>query len=351
MSAQGLTAEDVVAAERDSSETLSEEKLKARVVELAMAIVTTHRHMTEKLGQEMVVTEQELQESSAQREELAHKNLNQEYDLVDQAKAAKLTEIYNARTEEAKAQLMKKSQDVTEVLLESERNVAALRDAVFVQDQALDLNSRLTSLDAPVDDIRSLDERGISYKQRAAATVVASAAAVASTHGAVPSDDLTASDIFASRLLRALPEETARRGKVQAVDELRKDFDSQLHGMVAAAFSLPYGGFLSWAMSTAVGRTFASIYIVRGGSASGGVPPGVGENDVVRRNLGALSRAARHLERGELSGAVGELDAELTGLCRGRAAAWMQEARHALLVQQAARALQARARCLNATLL
>jgi len=105
--------------------------------------------------------------------------------------------------------------------------------------------------------------------------------------------------------------------------------------------------------STVVGMTFAKLYnIVDAGCATLDSFARVNEDRAVtavhlQRNLEALSLAHHHIVKGNLRAALQLLEDKLTGNCRERAADWMLQTRNALVLQQAARVVQAKVRCIN----
>merc|ERR1712039_7975 len=99
--------------------------------------------------------------------------------------------------------------------------------------------------------------------------------------------------------------------------------------------------------SEIAGRLFGLLYVLK--ADTGASNSSTSSDNVAEYNLATLSRAASHVERGDLRSAVVALEA-LQGECRSRATSWIADARHALLLQQGARAVVAKARCLNALL-
>jgi len=118
---------------------------------------------------------------------------------------------------------------------------------------------------------------------------------------------------------------------------------------ITEAFKPTESGFFS----TVVGIIFAKLYnVVDAGSATLDSFARVNEDRTVsavhlQRNLEALSLAQRHIVNGNLRAAVQLLEDKLTGNCRERAADWMVQTRNALVLQQAARVVQAKVRCIN----
>jgi len=119
--------------------------------------------------------------------------------------------------------------------------------------------------------------------------------------------------------------------------------------MASSALAPPAGGgLLAHLCAHAAGRALASLYDFRA-AADLGAERALGA-EVAQWNLALLATASELVEVGDFAGALEALE-QLTGVCREYArAAWGGEARRTLLLQQAARAAQAEARCLNASL-
>jgi len=118
---------------------------------------------------------------------------------------------------------------------------------------------------------------------------------------------------------------------------------------MAGAMAPPAGGFLSTLCAEFAGRLFGRLYVLKAAEAVK-TASGTSSTDVAQRNLAVLSKAVAHMEKGDVRNALIVLET-LTGECRSRAASWIADARHALLLQQGARAVAAKARCLNTLLL
>lgn len=152
-----------------------------------------------------------------------------------------------------------------------------------------------------------------------------------------------------SQLLASLPAGADTEGSCAVLTDpqLRRSFGDQLGAFKAAALAPPRGGLLSHLAAGAAGAVLAKLYALP--SAPPSSPVATGSMTEAERNLATLARAAPLVESGDLRGALAALEA-LTGPCRARAAAWVEEVRHALLVRQAVRAMQAKAQCANAVL-
>lgn len=158
-------------------------------------------------------------------------------------------------------------------------------------------------------------------------------------------------DRFISEVLNFVPGEVVdwSHGPVPTEPQLKEEFMRNFQVCITEAFKPTQFGF--W--STVVGMTFAKLYnIVDAGCATLDSFARVNEDRAVtsvhlQRNLEALSLAHHHIVNGNLPAALQLLEDKLTGNCRERAADWMLQTRNALVLQQAARVVQAKVRCIN----
>eukprot|EP00930_Biecheleria_cincta_P066518 TRINITY_DN52658_c0_g1_i1.p1 TRINITY_DN52658_c0_g1~~TRINITY_DN52658_c0_g1_i1.p1 ORF type:complete len:179 (+),score=38.96 TRINITY_DN52658_c0_g1_i1:54-539(+) len=156
--------------------------------------------------------------------------------------------------------------------------------------------------------------------------------------------------VFVTKLMKSLPAEAFAgfsEVPVPLEPELRRSFHDRLGVIAACALTPPAESLLGRLTARLIGRVLATLYSLHAPSIRDAVPPA---SKAAHRNLTTLARAPDCVERGDLRAAVGVLEA-LTGDCREQAAAWVAETRRALLLQQTLRAVQAKAHCLNASLL
>jgi len=362
--ARVLSIEDLIAAEESAAATMGVEQLHHRVAELAAAIVTNQKSLSRQLEERLIAAEDELTDACARRADRTLRHFSEERTLVDQAHRSKITELHRQRKEAAiREGVTRVKEDACASVENFRREARGVIDADIAATRE-EIHKQLLGLQGHLADLAVIDTHGLSSKHVAAAAArVAGAAATGDSTTLLQEYANATADGFAARLLACVAGETAQRHRrtesAPGLRDVQCSFDGELGNFVAAAFAMPGGeGILNKFVSHAVGCIFSKLYVPGGYLPCAQQPPASGADgkneegtpEAVRQNLAALSFAARLIKRGNVRGALEELDTQLTGACRRQAAAWMDEARHAVLVVQATNALQARARCLNAAL-
>jgi len=255
--------------------------------------------------------------------------------------------------EEANARVADQEQVQSDALRQNTEIVLARQ----LEEASEDISHRVGNLVKPVDHLRELLQAGHTLQQRSQASNALSTALLALegalVEGRASGGELkalqragTAADGFVPRLLSCVPPETMVRSCAPLPTEphLCRRFCDQLNGFMASALAPSTENIVG----RLLGRVLGSMYVLRAAEASSSslAPAAV----AAQQNLLVLQQAAVLVERGDVRGALATMEA-LTGNCRARALSWIEDARHTLLVQQAARAVQARAHCMHATLL
>eukprot|EP00927_Polykrikos_kofoidii_P021195 TRINITY_DN20140_c0_g1_i1.p1 TRINITY_DN20140_c0_g1~~TRINITY_DN20140_c0_g1_i1.p1 ORF type:complete len:793 (-),score=229.76 TRINITY_DN20140_c0_g1_i1:58-2436(-) len=350
--ASGLTVEDFAAAEAFASESMNVEQLRDRAVELACALVTSYEAQAHRVKDEVELLEGDFFRMCAQRAEQAVQNFEAEHNRCAEARKEEMREEYRRLTEQSQEETIAHVADqgamFQAALAEAADRIAANR----LEEARQILNQRVDNIGASLDALDTLYGENHSPWHRVAASKTLSKGG---SHAAA-----AAADEFAACVIDTLPREVAKGSPALSTQELAHSFKAELGSFAAAAFSPPSQGLLSSILSGAVGRVFSLFYVIPGAH-----PPGRAEahaedtatvdasavaQEAVWRNLASLSRAARFMEGGEVNGALADLEASLSGACRARAATWMEQARRTLLLQQMARVLEARSRCLTTVL-
>lgn len=364
-----LSVEDFTAAAKISASALDEAELRQRVADLARAIVVQHQLRADELQAELQVAEGELTQRTTIRMDEAMEHFRRMLAAERQEREAALEEIFRRRTHEAM------SEAIGQIFAEAETQIGRLRgeadearkDSIAAARE--DFQRRFESLGQPLVAFDELVKTGKSLQQRsqisnklASALLKLEGALVAGQPAYAELAKLQAAaeeigssyspDGFVSRLLSALPAETVEwsRGHTHSEPQLADTFKKQLGNFVAGAFALPAEGRVAGMISSFTSAIFGHFYVL-GSEPTGESPLGSAEvSNEVQQNLQVLGKAAQHVEVGDLRLALGTMEDSLTGECRRRATTWMTETRNALLLQQAARAAHAKARCLHAVI-
>jgi hypothetical protein len=303
------------------------------------------------------VLEARLREQQALRVDEALKRFDAEQKREREEKEALLCQVWEQRTQEAVALTLVEVEAEAEKRKNKQREeVDAARDARIAH-ETQDFAQRYSGLQEPLDTVSRLIGQGMSLPQRSQASSAITGALMALQGALIDGRESHAelqtlqslgssADAFVAKLLHLLPSEVVESSKkpVPTAFQLSRAFQDQLSGFAAAAFVLPVRGLSSEFLSRFTSRVFSFLYVLRVEEV-----PAAGDPEV-RRNLEVLAKAAKFVEQGELREALALMEASLTGECRSRASGWMRDTRHALLLHQAAQALQAKARCLNAVL-
>lgn len=372
----GLSADDVALAEADAAATMDAEALCRRAAELARALVVNHQLLSRRVEAALPQAGAELSEACALRAAATLGNFKAEMKVGAEAKVQELHAAFEKRAEEAAAQARARVREMAEARTLALRAVGEEQRHQAVASAREALAERLGKLSEQLQAVGALeaDTRGphrLAGASRSLSRVLLGESCSLGGRGRAWSPvlasplgngDASAADAFASRLIASLPPEVARStGEEGQSEALGRRFAVELPGLVSMAFTPPAAGLLGSLLAAALGRIFGAVFSLHGekpGDVGQPTPPLGGRfcaateeaEDILRRNLSALSRAAHLLERGKLEGALAEIERDLRGACREKAGAWMEEARRVLLLQQISRALWARARCLNDTM-
>lgn len=334
--------------------------LPERVAELVGAILRTRAAHAQEFQEKASSAGDELLRRCAERAFEASACLRDEKQQSLLRSRESLETASRQRQEEASAETVAKLSLEVDSQLEALKQEAERALAGCVLDEREHVGHRIMSLAVPFARLESLGQTGQSLRQRSQASN-ALLAALQSLDRALIEErhptselavlrDLGAADAFVQRILDHVPEETlARSGSpVLTVPQLRDNFSERVRPLAVAALAPPAEGLFGKVGAALVGRLLGSLYVLPAAENDPGIPID-SPSAVAQQNLVALSRAAAFIEQGELRNALAALQG-LTGECSTRAADWVREARDALLLQQAARVAQARARCLNAAL-
>eukprot|EP00928_Gymnodinium_smaydae_P026143 TRINITY_DN20619_c0_g1_i3.p1 TRINITY_DN20619_c0_g1~~TRINITY_DN20619_c0_g1_i3.p1 ORF type:complete len:329 (+),score=61.35 TRINITY_DN20619_c0_g1_i3:233-1219(+) len=235
--------------------------------------------------------------------------------------------------------------------------------------EQVDFDGKVNGLAPPLESLNALYSAGRSSDQISHASSVSSSTVIsldsALQDGHALSSERTSAcsravgDVaehpsrFVPKLLDLLPPETVARGKTPLPTEaqLQHNFKQQMSGMSAAALTSAGTGLLGSVVAFGIGQVLGPLLCIK--DAEGKLarfeevvaPSRLPE---ARHNLRVLASTAVLVENGALADALSSLE-QLRGPCKAHAQLWVKEVRHALLLQQVARAAQAHARCLLAT--
>jgi len=355
--AGGLTADDFSAAAEAAGASMTEVQLCEQAAQLAASILRNHRSHVRELEGGLQTVKNRLTEACSMRVHEALGRFVSEKDGAASQQQVALEAEYQQHTdrtvEEANARVADQEQVQSDALRQNTEIVLARQ----LEEASEDISHRVGNLVKPVDHLRELLQAGHTLQQRSQASNALSTALLALegalVEGRASGGELkalqragTAADGFVPRLLSCVPPETMVRSCAPLPTEphLCRRFCDQLNGFMASALAPSTENIVG----RLLGRVLGSMYVLRAAEASSSslAPAAV----AAQQNLLVLQQAAVLVERGDVRGALATMEA-LTGNCRARALSWIEDARHTLLVQQAARAVQARARCMNATLL
>jgi len=357
--AGGLTADDFSTAAEAVSATMTEVQLCEQAAQLASSILRNHRSHVQELEVGLQAVENRLAEACSARVHEVMDRYVSEKDGVAAQRKAELEAAYQQHTdekvEEVNARVAGEEQVQSDALNES----AELALARQLEEVSEDTNHRVANLVRPVEQIGELLQAGQTLQQRSQASNALSTATMA-LHGALVEGRASRSELmalqragsavdrFVPHLLSCVPPDTLAQSYAPLLTEpqLCRQFSDQLSGFTASALAPSTENF--------VGRLLGRVFLVLGSMS---VLRAVGESSsehapaakAAHKNLLVLQQAHSLMEHGDILGAMDTMQA-LTGDCRARAHAWIEDARHTLLLQQAARAVQARACCMNATL-
>lgn len=358
----GLKVEDFTEAAAMAAFQMSEEQLRQQAAELARGLVRNHALHVREFKEELDEATAHLSELCAARQADVIARFEEKANSEEEAKRAHLVETYRQHTqlacETARAHIL----DEAQARLAELREGASVATSAHLQQENEAFQAQVAALHEPLALLDQLISAGHGSEQRTQVSATLSVS-LHSLSGALLAgtpareglsslqDNRGPADGFVSRVMKMLPENTVLRSEqpLPTESQLKRGFREQLGALTAAAFAPPVHGLASYLMSCFMGRLFGQLFVLRQAEESidfEGTP-----TEEVQRNLVALSHASNLVEKGDLQGAVLEMERRLRGACRARAEAWLSDARHSLLLQQAARAAQARARCLGQALL
>lgn len=354
-----LRVEDFQIAAKASTEGRSSEELLEQVLELVSALVRNSELHARELEQELGKLEPKFRQECIDRQgEAVARFLSDSANSLQGSKAT-LTEEWARRSQdEARAvarAILTDAQSECERIRQEVGHVAEVR----LKQESDHFSGQFAYLMEPVSAMDATIDAGKGSQQRTEASSTLSGALMPFTsallEGKASGCALTAlkgaGDEFVTSVLTRLPSPTAERSStaLPTEPELRRRFKAQLNSFVAAALAPPADDLLTALYALTMGRLRACFYKLREEELPQDI---VGTpKAAVQRALNTLARAAQLVERGQLLAALEVLEVGLpAGACRACADGWMNEARHTLILQQAARASQARARCLSMSL-
>eukprot|EP00930_Biecheleria_cincta_P033719 TRINITY_DN23358_c0_g1_i1.p1 TRINITY_DN23358_c0_g1~~TRINITY_DN23358_c0_g1_i1.p1 ORF type:complete len:834 (+),score=251.05 TRINITY_DN23358_c0_g1_i1:53-2554(+) len=386
--------EDFVSAAAASAKLMSEAELQAQAAELARALCVHQQLEAEDLRRGFQALRPQLLQHASQRAAGVLQRFGEEKAAAFDVKKVQVEGFAAIERERLTAQATDSIEERVTEVIDDARKQTHVEIVAHLKQEDQTLEAFLAQLSAGV--LAALDglrQDGRSPEQRVAATngltsallSFGSSAELESAHGglednaalkAAASSGLGA-DAFTERLAAHLPEATVQRSQrpLPAWQDLSLSFRAQLPSFVAAAFEPPQSTEMAGGIAAQIaGRVFAWLYRLRavqeelaseaaiaaqvGGrtpafsssSSNSGVAATAQPADLRQQNLRTLAWASGLVERGELREALEMLEGSLSGRCRLQAEKWMLEARHALLLRQAAQAALARNMCLNASL-
>lgn len=365
---RGLSPEGAEAAELKACENFDREQLEARVVELARSLAAGRLHAKSRLEQALLTRLEQadmaslqdlgnaLQRIAEQREQLAMLNLTKLKSELEQAQAVAVAQVQQDAVNEVQ-QLM--DNEVAEL--------ETIADEVLTEERSQRL-SEVVSLSKGLADVVEVVTQDAVHVQRAQAynnismAVLGLEDAIVSGRGAQVELEVLRvvagqSDGFVDGILQQLPKDCAdlcrRKEGVPTEPLLRQQLAARLDELAAAALTPPNSGLLG----ELVGRALRKLYILDPDALpreSIGGMVACSATAEASHNLAVLSRSRAAVAApadGGVAGlevALAHLEGGLGGLCRERAASWLEEARTALLLRQAIRAVKARVQCLSA---
>jgi len=357
-----LNVKDFAQAAETVAAGMTEEQLRDQAVELAGVILRNHMLRSRELEEQLCGMKEEMFQRSVQRTEEVRAKFVKEREAVETRAQNELREVCQDVTAENCAETRQALKEVGEAERAKFRKETLDHIDARVAQERQHLQNMIDGLQEPLVTITDLATSSQSLQHRAS-TSHSLAVALLELQGALADGRPIAAELkalrdvskgedvaFVAQLMDQLPAQTVDRSKspVPTEPQLKSIFWEQLDELKAAALAPPGSDLLTHVAAGATTNLLASSYSLE---ADAGSPlPADSPSEVARRNLSALSRAAPLVEKGDLRGALKAMEA-LTGSCQEAAAAWIDEAKHALLVQQLVRAAQAKVRCLNAVLL
>jgi len=330
---------------------MEEEDLRAHASELAAALLRNHEIHSVELEKGLETAEVALREKCLERTSEALAAFRQQRDELEAAQRAELAAFYSLKTEQHEREVRATVRAMSNAAASSLNQEGARIISESLAAEREGFEKRIEGMRDPASAVSELATFGLSVQQRSR-TSYALASALESARAALAEGRVPAPSGGLPLLLTSLvpPEQTvAPRGEpLPAEAMLRRAFSQQLSSWEAVALSQPRPGAGLWdhLWASASAPLLQRLHLV-------GVPmrwlaegPSV---EAAEQNLAALSAAAHLVERGDLRGALAAMEA-LKGACRAGAAAWMQEVRNALLLQQIMVAAQAQAKSMSAAL-
>lgn len=337
---------------------MSEEQLRARVVELSRSVAAARLYPKARL-EEALATNLEAAELRS-LECLESGLISLKADVLE--KASKESDELDAKlrdqlpiTVAARAESVSVETEENLVATESARLQAFEEMQAYLKvvnvDDVFSVSNGLQSMEQALDREKDSVERHHACRGLAQAVAALEDAILAGRpcNGELQTLRLVASkaDTFVDGLMTKLPEECTsicRDGAVPTEESIRKTLPDQLHELTTTAF-LPPGGGLA---AELVARLFRSLYFVNCEPSAT-----TSEEDdrakEVRKNLAAISRLSRAAKPCELEDALLCFEDALTGSCVEATQDWLSATRSALLLRQTLWAAKARMHCLIAT--
>lgn len=374
---EGLRVDDFVAAAVAASESLSEEELRKKVVDLSRATANHRTLFAREAAASLEVAQAELHARASGRMEESLQRLNAAKDEAEQHHREALERHFAEKTEQSvKDALAQVAAHKQEQKTRMREEAQAALEKKLIEERKF-FQSRLAALRVP---LAHMDElvSGASSPEKRAHTSSALAAALLSLDHALVEGRASGKDIegliaacvairsssgdgFPARVAESLPGAIKNAGLMLTEPQLQQSFRDQVRGFTAAAFAPPPAAdgdehklemWLRQLAGKAAGKLYwyTGIAVESGGGGKShhhldpAAPP-------TRRMADALHEADRLVAAGSLKQALALLEDRLSGECRKQAEqGWMRTARNALLVHQSVQAMQAKVRCLNSVL-
>jgi len=353
---RGLIPADAVAAELAATEDMTEEQLKARVVELSRWLAAGRLHAKARLEGALAAQLEHADEQGLRSLEEGLEQLKEEhYESAESKFEAMGAALHGVQVETVDAAVSKISQESEEGLVSTRSQLLEASDEIITAERAICTDDVVIFAKG----LRTVEEQveceahrieHVHACNRLSSAVLALEDAILT--GSSCESELrrlesvaAEADVFVAGLLAKLPEGYAticREGAVPSEEAIKKRLPSHLQRIATAAFLPPGGG----TAAEIIAQLFGVFYV-----ASCDACPGANDEDDAAKetsaNLAAISRVLRAKRAGELEVALLNLQTSLTGPCRDAAADWLTKTCSALLLRQALWAIKARVQCVT----
>jgi hypothetical protein len=354
-----LSAVEASDAEMAATAEMTEDELRARVIELSRCVASERLYTTARLEEDLAAKMEVVELASIDSLEEGLKRLKVQYDDDESEQCMNLDTqlgdmhrevLVAARIEASKSAEQKLSSD--EVEMRKESNDIAVFERSVRLDEVVSFSSGLQQAEEALTSEKDSIEHSSACNSLSQAVLLLEDAILAGRPCLAELESLRLvadqADVFSANLLAQLPDgciAICRQGSVPSEDAIRQHLPAKLHALSLNAF-LPPGGGLAAELLACV---FRRLYLINSEAQkvmSGVIDPA----DEVRINLEATSRllrASRRKTPGELEEALRHLEGSLSGYCFEEAKNWLHDTRCALSLRQVIWAVKARVQCLT----